>query len=425
MRAWNPRFQRRSDGSGRLRERKSMSQSEKSRSFPRIDRLPPYVFNITAELKMAARRRGEDIVDMSMGNPDGATPAHIVAKLTEVAQRPDTHGYSSSKGIPRLRRAIAHWYHDRYDVAIDPDSEAIVTIGSKEGLAHLMLATLDRGDTVLVPNPSYPIHIYGAVIAGADIRSVRMSPDVDFFAELERAIRESYPKPKMMILGFPSNPTAQCVELEFFERVVALAKEHDILVVHDLAYADIAFDGWKAPSIMQVPGARDVAVEFFTLSKSYNMAGWRIGFMVGNRALVAALARIKSYHDYGSFTPVQVAAIAALEGDQACVKEICAKYQSRRDVLAKGLIEAGWPVEIPKASMYIWARIPQAYRHLGSLEFAKRLLEKAKVSVSPGIGFGEYGDDHVRFALIENEARIRQAVRGIRTMLRDDAAARG
>jgi alanine-synthesizing transaminase len=418
-------FQRRSDGSGRLRERVTMSQSEKSRSFPRIDRLPPYVFNITAELKMAARRRGEDIVDMSMGNPDGATPPHIVAKLTEVAQRPDTHGYSSSKGIPRLRRAIAHWYHDRYAVDIDPDSEAIVTIGSKEGLAHLMLATLDRGDTVLVPNPSYPIHIYGAVIAGADIRSVRMSPDVDFFAELERAIRESYPKPKMMVLGFPSNPTAQCVELEFFERVIALAKEHNILVVHDLAYADIAFDGWKAPSIMQVPGARDVAVEFFTLSKSYNMAGWRIGFMVGNRELVAALARIKSYHDYGSFTPVQVAAIAALEGDQSCVKEICAKYQSRRDVLAKGLIEAGWPVDIPKASMYIWAPVPEAYRHLGSLEFAKLLLEKAKVSVSPGIGFGEYGDDYVRFALIENEARIRQAVRGIKTMLRDDAAKHG
>jgi alanine-synthesizing transaminase len=399
-----------------------MSQSEKPRSFPRIDRLPPYVFNITAELKMAARRRGEDIVDMSMGNPDGATPPHIVAKLTEVAQRPDTHGYSSSKGIPRLRRAIAHWYRERYDVTLDPDSEAIVTIGSKEGLAHLMLATLDRGDTVLVPNPSYPIHIYGAVIAGADIRSVRMSPDVDFFTELERAIRESYPKPKMMILGFPSNPTAQCVELDFFERVIALAKEHNILVVHDLAYADIAFDGWKAPSIMQVPGARDVAVEFFTLSKSYNMAGWRIGFMVGNRELVAALARIKSYHDYGSFTPVQVAAIAALEGDQSCVKEICAKYQSRRDVLAKGLIEAGWPVDIPKASMYIWARIPQAYRHLGSLEFSKLLLEKAKVSVSPGIGFGEYGDEYVRFALIENEARIRQAVRGIKAMLREGPA---
>jgi alanine-synthesizing transaminase len=396
-----------------------MTESAVARSFSRIQRLPPYVFNITAELKMAARRRGEDIVDMSMGNPDGATPPHIVEKLVEVARRPDTHGYSSSKGIPRLRRAIAHWYRQRYDVTLDPDAEAIVTIGSKEGLAHLMLATLDRGDTVLVPNPSYPIHIYGAVIAGADIRSVRMSPGIDFFAELERAIRESYPKPKMMVLGFPSNPTAQCVELDFFERVVKLAKEHDILVVHDLAYADIVFDGYKAPSIMQVEGARDVAVEFFTLSKSYNMAGWRIGFMVGNKELVAALARIKSYHDYGSYTPVQVAAIAALEGDQACVAEIRARYQSRRDVLAKGLHEAGWMVEIPKASMYIWAHIPPGWRHLGSLEFAKLMLKKARVSVSPGIGFGEYGDEYVRFALIENEARIRQAVRGVKAMLRE------
>lgn len=396
-----------------------MTQSPTPRSFSRINRLPPYVFNITAELKMAARRRGEDIIDMSMGNPDGATPAHIVDKLIHTVQRPDTHGYSSSKGIPRLRRAISHWYKQRYEVEIDPDTEAIVTIGSKEGLAHLMLATLDRGDTVLVPNPSYPIHIWGAVIAGADIRSVRMSPGVDFFAELERAIRESYPKPKMMVLGFPSNPTAQCVELDFFERVVALAKLHDILVVHDLAYADIVFDGWKAPSIMQVPGARDVAVEFFTLSKSYNMAGWRIGFMVGNKELVAALARIKSYHDYGSFTPVQVAAIAALEGDQQCVTDICAQYQRRRDVLVKGLNEAGWPVTKPKASMYIWAQIPEPYRHLGSLEFATRLLAQAKVCVSPGIGFGEYGDAYVRFALIENEARIRQALRGIKAMLRE------
>lgn len=393
-------------------------------SFARINRLPPYVFNITAELKMAARRRGEDIIDMSMGNPDGATPAHIVEKLVEVAQRPDTHGYSASKGIPRLRRAIAHWYKDRYDVDLNPDSEAIVTIGSKEGLAHLMLATLDKGDTVLVPNPSYPIHIYGAVIAGADIRSIRMSPGVDFFAELERAIRETYPKPKMMIFGFPSNPTAQCVELEFFERVVKLAKEHNILVVHDLAYADITYDGWKAPSIMQVPGARDVAVEFFTLSKSYNMAGWRIGFMVGNKELVAALARIKSYHDYGSFTPVQVAAIAALEGDQTCVNGIRDQYQRRRDVLVKGLHELGWMVEKPKASMYIWAHIPEHYRHLGSLEFAKQMLEKAKLCVSPGIGFGEYGDEYVRFALIENESRIRQALRGLKTMFKDDGVAK-
>ncbi|WP_423198800.1 MULTISPECIES: alanine transaminase [unclassified Cupriavidus] len=394
--------------------------SSGKRRFARIDRLPPYVFNITAELKMAARRRGEDIIDMSMGNPDGPTPPHIVAKLIDAAQRPDTHGYSASKGIPRLRRAISHWYRDRYGVEIDPDTEAIATIGSKEGLAHLMLATLDRGDTVLVPDPSYPIHIYGAVIAGADIRSVPLTTDIDFFAELERAIRGSYPKPKMIVLGFPSNPTAACVELDFFERVIALARKHDIFVVHDLAYADIVFDGWKAPSIMQVPGAKDIAVEFFTLSKSYNMAGWRIGFMVGNPDLVAALTRIKSYHDYGTFTPLQVAAISALEGDQSCVKEIAAQYQSRRDVLARGLIEAGWPVDIPKASMYIWARIPEPYRALGSLEFAKQLLAKAKVSVSPGIGFGDYGDEYVRFALIENESRIRQAVRGIKSMFRAD-----
>ena len=389
-------------------------------NFPRIERLPPYVFNITGELKMAARRRGEDIIDMSMGNPDGSTPQHIVDKLVEVVSRPDTHGYSVSKGIPRLRRAISGWYDRRYGVSIDPDSEAIVTIGSKEGLAHLMLATLDRGDTVLVPNPSSPIHIYGAVIAGANIRSVPMTPGLDFFEEIERAVKETIPKPKMMILGFPSNPTAQCVELSFFERIVALAKEHNILVVHDLAYADICFDGYVAPSIMQVPGARDVAVEFFTMSKSYNMAGWRVGFMVGNAELVNALARIKSYHDYGTFTPIQVAAITALEGPQDCVAEVVEQYRIRRDVLAKGLHEAGWMVDIPKASMYIWARIPEPYRALGSLEFSKKLLEQAKVAVSPGVGFGEYGDEYVRFALIENEQRTRQAVRGIKEMFRKD-----
>lgn len=389
-------------------------------SFPRIERLPPYVFNITGELKMAARRRGEDIIDMSMGNPDGATPQHIVDKLVEAAARPDTHGYSVSRGIPRLRKAISDWYGRRYDVQIDPDDEAIVTIGSKEGLAHLMLATLDQGDTVLVPNPSYPIHIYGAVIAGANIRSVPVIPGTDFFEEVERAVRETIPKPKMMILGFPSNPTAQCVDLSFFERIVALAKEHNILVVHDLAYADITFDGYVAPSIMQVEGARDVAVEFFTMSKSYNMAGWRIGFMVGNKELVSALARIKSYHDYGTFTPLQVAAIAALDGPQDCVKEVVEQYRSRRDVLTKGLKEIGWDVDVPKASMYIWARIPEFYRAQGSLEFSKRLLADAKVAVSPGIGFGEYGDEYVRFALIENEQRTRQAVRGIKDMFRKD-----
>lgn len=397
-----------------------MADSHSARRFTRIDRLPPYVFNITSELKMAARRRGEDIIDFSMGNPDGPTPKHIVEKLCTVAQREDTHGYSTSRGIPRLRRAISRWYGDRYGVEIDPESEAIVTIGSKEGLAHLMLATLDHGDTVLVPNPSYPIHIYGAVIAGAQVRSVPLVEGVDFFRELERAIRESIPTPKMMILGFPSNPTAQCVELDFFERVVALARQYNVLVVHDLAYADIVYDGWKAPSIMQVPGAKEIAVEFFTLSKSYNMAGWRIGFMVGNPELVNALARIKSYHDYGTFTPLQVAAIAALEGDQQCVLDIAEQYRQRRNVLVRGLHEAGWLVENPKASMYVWAKIPDHYAHLGSLDFAKKLLADAKVCVSPGIGFGDYGDTHVRFALIENQDRTRQAIRGIKAMFRAD-----
>ena len=395
------------------------------REFSRIKRLPPYVFNITAELKMAARRRGEDIIDLSMGNPDGPTPNHIVEKLVEATERGDTHGYSVSKGIPRLRKAICDWYQRRYAVELDPDSEAIVTIGSKEGLAHLMLATLERGDTVLVPNPSYPIHIYGAIIAGADIRSVRMTPGVDFFAELERAIGELIPKPKMLILGFPSNPTAQCVELEFFERVIAIARQHDILVVHDLAYADITFDGWKAPSIMQVPGARDVAVEFFTMSKSYNMAGWRIGFMVGNKELVHALARIKSYHDYGTFAPIQIASIIALDGPQECVEEVRQTYQRRRDIMVRGLHEIGWMVDNPKASMYIWAKIPEVYSAMKSLEFAKKLLADAKIAVSPGIGFGDYGDDYVRIALIENEHRLRQALRGVRDMFRKDGLLKG
>ncbi|MDE1901154.1 MAG: alanine transaminase [Alphaproteobacteria bacterium] len=388
--------------------------------FSRVTRLPPYIFSITAELKMAARRRGEDIIDFGMGNPDGATPPHIVAKLIETVQRPDTHGYSVSKGIPRLRRAISNWYKTRYAVDIDPESEAIVTIGSKEGIAHLMLATLDKGDSVLVPCPSYPIHIYGPVIAGADIQQVPLMPGVDFFAELEKAIRSRIPKPKMLILNFPANPTGQCVELDFFERIVALAKEYGIYVVHDLAYADICFDGWKCPSIMQVPGAKDVAVEFFTMSKSYNMAGWRVGFMVGNKTLVNALGRIKGYNDYGTFTPIQVASIAALEGPQDCVREVCATYQRRRDVLVKGLHEAGWMVEKPKAAMYIWAQIPEPYAHMGSLEFTKKLIMDAKVSVSPGIGFGEFGDTHVRFSLIENEERSRQAVRGIKEMFRRD-----
>jgi len=388
--------------------------------FGRIKRLPPYVFNVTGELKLAARRRGEDIIDFSMGNPDQPTPRHIVDKLIEAVQRPDTHRYSVSKGIYRLRRAICGWYRARYGVELDPDTEAIVSIGSKEGIAHLALATLDRGDIVLVPNPSYPIHIYGPVIAGADIRHVPILPGADFFESLDRALRDLYPKPKMLIVNFPSNPTTQCVDLPFFERLIGIAREHQIYVVHDLAYADIVFDGYRAPSIMQVPGARDIAVEFFTMSKSYNMAGWRVGFMVGNRDLVTALARMKSYHDYGMFTPIQVASIIALEGPQECVEAVRQVYEGRRDVLCGGLSSVGWDIEIPKATMYIWAPIPPGYGDMRSLEFSKKLLADAKIAVAPGVGFGQYGDGHVRFALIENEARTRQALRGIREMFRKD-----
>ncbi|PLY12161.1 MAG: alanine transaminase [Sedimenticola sp.] len=391
--------------------------------FRRIKRLPPYVFNIVGELKAAARARGEDIIDFGMGNPDQPTPQHIVDKLVEVAQRKDSHRYSLSKGIPRLRRAICNWYKTRYDVDLDPETQAIVTIGSKEGLAHLALACIGPGDSVLVPNPAYPIHPYGFVIAGADIRHVPMVPGVDFFEKLEEAIKDSWPRPKMLVLNFPGNPTAQCVELDFFEKVIAIAKEYNIWVIHDLAYADIVFDGYTAPSILQVPGAEEVAVEFFSLSKSYNMPGWRVGFMCGNKTLVAALARMKSYLDYGMFTPIQVAAITALEGPQDCVKEIAGMYEKRRDVLCEGLQAAGWPIEKPKATMFVWASIPEQYRDMGSIEFSKKLLTEAKVAVSPGIGFGEHGDDHVRFGLIENEHRTRQAIRGIREMMRKDSKA--
>mgnify|MGYP002760386123 FL=1 len=388
--------------------------------FQRIKRLPPYVFNIVNELKAEARARGEDIVDFGMGNPDLPTPPHIVEKMVEAAQRPDTHRYSVSRGIPRLRRAITRWYQTRFDVELDPESEAIVTIGSKEGLAHLALATLGPGDAVLVPNPAYPIHPYGIVIAGADIRHVPLIEGGDFFTELEKAIKDTWPKPKMLILNFPANPTAQCVELDFFERVVAICREHGIWIVHDLAYADLVYDGYQAPSILQVPGAREVAVESFSLSKSYNMPGWRVGFMCGNDKLIAALARMKSYLDYGMFTPIQVAAIHALEGPQECVEDIRKTYQHRRDVLCDGLEAAGWPVSRPKATMFVWARIPEAYREMGSLEFCKKLIADAGVAASPGIGFGEYGDEYVRFGLIENPHRTRQAVRGIKQMFRRD-----
>jgi len=389
--------------------------------FRRLTRLPAYVFNITSEMKAAARKRGEDIIDFGMGNPDGATPKAIVDKLIEAAQKTQTHRYSLSRGIPRLRRAISNWYKNRYNVDIDPETEAIVTIGSKEGIAHLCLAVLDDADTVAVPNPSYPIHIFGPVIAGSRVQSIAIedSSADEVLAKLEYELPRMEPRPKILILNFPANPTTQCVDLPFFERLVALCRELGIYIVHDLAYADLVFDGYRAPSILEVPGAKDIAVEFFTLSKSYNMPGWRVGFMVGNKTLVAALGRIKSYFDYGTFTPIQVAAIAALEGPQDCVKEIVENYKCRRDVLVPGLNKLGWPVEMPKATMFVWAKIPEQYRALGSIEFSKKLLTEAKVAVSPGVGFGEFGDGHVRFSLIENEERTRQALRGIKQMFRN------
>ncbi|NKB38255.1 MAG: alanine transaminase [Gammaproteobacteria bacterium] len=391
--------------------------------FPTIKRLPPYVFNIVNELKMQERRKGEDIIDFGMGNPDQPAPWHVVDKLVEASQRKDTHRYSMSRGIPRLRRAICNWYKQRYDVELDPESEAIVTLGSKEGLAHLAMAIMDKRDAVLVPNPAYPIHPYGFILGGADVRHVPIGPGIDFFAELESAVKNTWPRPKLLLLNFPSNPTAQCVELDFFERAVEFGREHKLWIVQDFAYADIVFDGYKAPSILQVKGAKDVAVEFFSLSKSYNMPGWRVGFMVGNETLVHALARIKSYLDYGMFTPIQIAAIKALEGDQQCVENIVSLYQARRDVLCEGLDSIGWQVQKPKATMFVWAEIPEQYKAMGSLEFSKKLLLEAKVAASPGIGFGEYGDHYLRFALIENEHRTRQAIRGIKAMFRKDEAA--
>ena len=391
--------------------------------FQRIQRLPPYVFNSIGELKQQARAAGQDIIDFGMGNPDQPTPDHIVDKLVATARRPDTHRYSQSKGIPRLRKAICTWYEQRYGVGLDPETEAIVTLGSKEGIAHLALATTGPGDAVLVPSPSYPIHPYGFVIAGADIRHVPMTNEDDFFEQLVQAIRNTWPRPKMLVLNFPSNPTTHCVELPFFEKVVAIAREHGIWVVQDLAYADLCYDGYRAPSIHQVAGAREVAVEFFSMSKSYNMPGWRVGFAVGNSQLIGALARLKSYLDYGMFTPIQVAAIAALEGDQGCVEQIRQVYLKRRNVLCDGLNAVGWPVQPPLATMFVWARIPEFYRHLDSLEFSKKLLRDAKLAVSPGVGFGEEGEGYVRFALIENEQRTRQALRGIKRMIKRDGFA--
>jgi len=389
--------------------------NELDRNFSAIDRLPPYIFEQINELKMKARRDGKDIIDFSMGNPDGETPKFIVDKLTESVQKPDTHRYSQSIGIPRLRKAITDWYDRRFGVALDPSKEAIVTIGSKEGLGHLAMATVDKGDVILVPNPAYPIHPFGFVIAGADIRHVPIGPDIDFFESLEEAIKSSFPKPKMLLINFPSNPTTQCVDKEFFEKIIKIAKQHSIWVVHDLAYADLCFDGYKAPSILEVEGAKDIAVEFFTLSKSYNMPGWRVGFCCGNQELIGALARLKSYFDYGHFTPVQVAAIDALNNGDKYVEEICEMYKFRRDILCDGLINIGWDVEKPKATMFVWAKIPEKF-NMKSLDFSKLLLEKASVAVSPGIGFGAYGDDFIRFSLIENEQRIKQALKSIKKL---------
>ena len=386
-------------------------------NFPRVNKLPPYVFDEIQKLKAAARKRGEDIIDFGMGNPDQSTPEEIVEKLRESVLKGPTHRYSQSKGIPRLRKAICDWYSRKYSVELDPETEAVVTMGSKEGLGHLALATLDQGDGVLVPNPSYPIHPYGFVIAGADIRHVPIGEDIDFFSELESAVTNTFPKPKMLVLNFPGNPSTECVEIDFFEKIVDFAKKNKIWVIQDLAYADICFDGYKAPSILQVDGAKDVAVEFFTLSKSYNMPGWRVGFCCGNKELLSALSRIKSYFDYGLFTPIQVAAIKALDEGDRYVDEIRDMYQSRRDVLIEGLNKAGWKVESPKATMFIWAKIPSTHKHLGSLEFSKQLLSEAQVAVSPGIGFGTYGEGYVRFSLIENEHRSRQAIRNIKKFL--------
>ncbi len=397
-----------------ITEVKIMSQ------FPRIKRLPPYVFNTLNQLKSEARARGEDIIDFGMGNPDQPTPKHIVDKLIEVAQRPDTHRYSMSKGIPRLRRAMAAWYQRHYDVHLNSETQVLTTIGSKEGLAHLALAISGPGDTVLVPDPAYPIHTYGFIIAGANVKQIPLIDEVQFLAAVEEAINQTWPKPKALVINFPANPSTHCVDYEFFEQVVALAKKHKIWIIHDLAYADIVFDGYKAPSILQVPGAIDIAIETYSMSKSYNMPGWRVGFACGNEELVAALTRIKSYLDYGTFTPIQVAAITALEGPDDCVKEIRDMYEKRRNLLCDGLNELGWHVERPKATMFVWAPIPEHYRSMGSLEFSKYLLKEAQVAVSPGIGFGQQGDAYVRFGLIENKDRTRQALRNLKLLFKKD-----
>ncbi|OYQ33585.1 aminotransferase [Niveispirillum lacus] len=386
--------------------------------FHRIKRLPPYVFAEVNAMKARARAAAEDIIDLGMGNPDQPTPPHIVAKMIEAVQNPKTHRYSQSRGIPGLRKAISAYYKRRFDVDIDPETEAIVTIGSKEGLANLAQAITGPGDVILVPNPSYPIHPFGFMLAGAALRHIPVNNGLDdFVPALERAIKHSVPKPTALIVSFPANPTGQTVTLDWYRPIVDLCLKHGIYILSDIAYAEIYFDGNPPPSVLQIPEARDITVEFNSLSKTYNMPGWRVGFGVGSKKLVGALAKFKSYVDYGAFTPIQVAATAALNGPQDCVLEIREMYKQRRDVLIEGLHQAGWMVPSPNASMFVWAEIPEPFKHLSSLEFAKLLMQEAKVAVSPGIGFGEYGDTHVRFGLVENNQRIRQATRNIKIFL--------
>lgn len=385
--------------------------------FPRIKMLPPYVFSVIDELKLEARRRGEDIIDFGMGNPDQPPPPHIIDKLCEAIQKPHNHRYSASRGISKLRHAIADWYNRNYRVELDPEAEAIVTIGSKEGISHLALALVSPGDLVMVPSPTYPIHTYGIIIANGDVARVPLNQGEDFLDNMLKIFKTLWPRPKAIILNFPHNPTTTCVELDFFEKVIAFAQENRLMVIHDFAYADLVFDNYKAPSMLEVKGAKDVGVEFFTLSKSYNMPGWRVGFAVGNAQIITALRRLKSYLDYGIFQPIQIASIIALNSPREMVEEIRNTYQSRRDVLVEGLNRIGWLVERPKATMFLWAEIPEPYKKMGSLEFAKFLLKEAKVAVSPGIGFGENGEGYVRFALVENKHRTRQAIRGIRMAL--------
>jgi len=388
-----------------------------NKKFARLDRLPPYVFATVNEIKMDARHKGEDIIDLGMGNPDLATPQHIIDKLVEAVNKPHNHRYSASMGITKLRMAISSWYKRRFDVDIDHENEAIVTIGAKEGISHLILVTIRPGDVVFTPNPTYPIHPYSAIIAGGDVRGIPVGPESDFFDNLMHATKQTWPKPKVLILSYPHNPTTETVEIEFFEKIVDYAKEHNIMIIHDFAYADLVFDGYKAPSFLQAKGAKDVGVEFFSLSKSYSMPGWRVGFCVGNPEIIAALRRIKSYLDYGIFQPIQIASIIALNGPQDCVADICDIYKGRRDTLITGLNRSGWEVESPKGTMFVWAKIPEQHRHMGSVEFSKFLIKEAKVAVSPGLGFGEYGDDYVRFALIENHMRINQGMRGIKKIM--------